>query len=107
MKRYSQEVEELMKKHYNSLNEKERRTYATVEIYKLPQGGQKYICEILGCNRKTIVEGRKDLESKEGSRVTGERVKVEGGGNKKILERIENPESVNILATRHKAIIFL
>lgn len=37
-----------------------------------------------------IVEGRKDLESKEGSRVTGERVRVKGGGNKKILERIRN-----------------
>jgi hypothetical protein len=53
-------------------------------------GGQTYICELLGCDRKTIVEGRKDLESKEGSRVVGERVRVKGGGNKKTTEKIKN-----------------
>lgn len=90
MERYPPEVEEIMKKHYNSLNEKERRTYAAVEVYKLPQGGQAYICELFGCDRKTIVEGRKDLESKEGIRVGGERVRVKGGGNKKTTEKIEN-----------------
>lgn len=90
MKRYDPKIEDLMKKHYNSLNEKERRTYAAVEVCKLPHGGQEYICKLLGCDRKTIIQGEKDLETLEGTRVIGNRVRVEGGGNKETINKIEN-----------------
>ena len=89
MKRYDPKIEELMKKHYNSLNEKERRTNAAVEVCKLPHGGQEYICELLGCDRKTVIQGKKDLETLEGTRVIGDRVRIEGGGNKETINKIE------------------
>jgi hypothetical protein len=61
-KSYSDEIEERMQTFYESLSEKDRRRYAAVETLKLPYGGQTYICDILGCDAKTVQQGLKDLE---------------------------------------------
>jgi hypothetical protein len=66
MKRfYGKTAEEGMVNFYDSLSEKDRRRYAAVEALKLPHGGRSYICELLGCDLKTMQQGTLDLEQEE------------------------------------------
>lgn len=62
---YGKTVEEGMVNFYDSLSEKDRRRYAAVEALKLPHGGRSYICELLGCDLKTMQQGMLDLEQEE------------------------------------------
>jgi len=50
-----------MQLHYSRLSEKDRRHYAALESLKLGRGGTTYISKILGVDRKTILQGRKEL----------------------------------------------
>ena len=61
MTRYSPAVETQMVTFYGSLREKDRRRYAAVEAAKLGFGGVEYIANLLGCDPKTIRQGRADL----------------------------------------------
>jgi hypothetical protein len=61
MTRYSPAVETQMVTFYGSLREKDRRRYAAVEAAKLGFGGVEYIADLLGCDPKTIRQGRADL----------------------------------------------
>lgn len=63
--RYSADVKCVMKKFYDSLNERDRRHYAAVEALRLGHGGTEYIAEVLDCDPKTIRRGRQDLEDPE------------------------------------------
>ena len=63
--RYSAGVKGVMKKFYDSLNERDRRHYAAVEALRLGHGGTEYIAEVLDCDPKTIRRGRQDLEDPE------------------------------------------
>jgi len=60
---YCKEAEKFMKQLYDSLSEKDRRTYAAVEVAKLGHGGTEYISNLLGCDPKTIRHGQQDLEN--------------------------------------------
>ena len=51
-----------MRLFYESLSEKDRRRYASVEAEKLAHGGVEYIAEVLGCDPQTIRQGREDIE---------------------------------------------
>jgi hypothetical protein len=62
VERYPEDVERQMKELYHSLNEKDRRRYAAVEASKLGFGGATYIADLLGCDRKTIRRGLRDLD---------------------------------------------
>ncbi|ETR71203.1 MAG: hypothetical protein OMM_02664 [Candidatus Magnetoglobus multicellularis str. Araruama] len=53
----------IMKKFYDSLNEKDRRRYAALESMRIGHGGQTYISKILGCDRKTIRKGMKEIKN--------------------------------------------
>jgi len=59
---YSTDVREHMLSFYKSLSEKDRRRYAAVEAEKLGHGGVEYIASLLGCDEKTIRQGRQDIE---------------------------------------------
>lgn len=85
---YPHEIEETMKRFYGTLSEKDRRRYAAIEALKLGHGGQKYICEVLGCDAGTVKRGSEELQN--GSEVPKERIRKLGGGGKKIIEKIEN-----------------
>lgn len=61
MSPYSPEVEQSMKTLYHSLREKDQRRYAAVEATKLGHGGVAYISALLGCDPKTIRQGKADL----------------------------------------------
>ena len=54
-----------MKKFFDSLSEKDRRRYAAVEAAKLGHGGVEYVARVLGCDPKTIQQGRQELEQVE------------------------------------------
>jgi hypothetical protein len=62
MREYSAEMERQMKWFYQSLSEKDRRRYAAVEAEKLGFGGVEYVSRLLGCDAKTIRQGREDLQ---------------------------------------------
>lgn len=81
MQPYTPEIEAAMKKFYNSLNEKDRRRYAGVEALKLGRGGRDYIARILGCSRRTVSKGAKEVSGLSGKEVY-ERIRKPGGGRK-------------------------
>ena len=58
---YPAEIEAQMLNFYNSLSEKDHRRYTTIEASKLGDGGDTYICCVLGCNARTITRGQQAL----------------------------------------------
>ena len=62
MEAYPIDVERMMKRLFELLSEKDRRRYAAVEAAKLGHGGVEYVAGLLGCDLKTIQQGRADLE---------------------------------------------
>lgn len=86
--KYSQEVEKQMKSFYETLSEKEKRSYAALEAGKLGHGGQKYICTLLGCSPTTLRVGRAEIVH--GSPIPKGHIRRFGGGRRKIMEKIEN-----------------
>jgi hypothetical protein len=67
MREYSAEIERQMKWFYQSLWEQDRRRYAAIESEKLGFGGVEYVSQLLGCDPKTIRQGREDLQQPEDS----------------------------------------
>jgi hypothetical protein len=65
MQTYSVEMERMMKRLFQWLSEKDRRRYAAVEAAKFGHGGVEYIACLLGCDPKTIQQGREELEQPE------------------------------------------
>ena len=58
---YPPDVEVGMRTLYRSLRENDRRRYAAIEAAKLGHGGLEYITALLGCDPKTVRQGRDDL----------------------------------------------
>jgi hypothetical protein len=83
---YPENVEVLMKQHYDSLNEKDKRRYAAIESLKIEYNGEKYISHILDIHIQTIKRGKKELI--EGIDVPG-RIRATGGGRHKIIDNVE------------------
>lgn len=81
MKAYPLPVEQQMQQFYRSLNERDRRAYAAIEVAKLGYGGASYICNLLGCDPKTIKRGEQDLSSPPAC--SEGRIRQPGGGRKK------------------------
>lgn len=81
---YREEVKMLMRLHYRSLREKERRQYAAVEAIKLGYDGVTYISRLLSVDRKTIVEGKRELQALTATTMAStEGQRRAGGGRKK------------------------
>jgi len=72
-----------MQLHYSRLSEKDRRQYAALESLKLGRGGITYISSILGVDRKTILQGRKELTMDLPYPLPQDRQRRVGGGRKK------------------------
>ena len=73
----------LMQLHYSRLSEKDRRQYAALESLKLGRGGTTYISNILGIDRKTLLQGRKELTDDLSNPLPQGRQRRVGGGRKK------------------------
>ncbi len=84
MIRYNEEIVTQIQIFYNSLNEKDKRRYAAVEAMKLGYGGKKYICELLGCDKKTLNQGISDLNNEAAMKSC--RIRKKGGGRKSVLK---------------------
>lgn len=80
--RYDKLIEDEMKKFYNSLSEKDRRRFAGIEAMKLDRGGIVYISEVLGCNRKTVSKGIKELKNLPSNISYQKGIRKPGGGRK-------------------------
>jgi hypothetical protein len=78
---YPPEVEETMRQFYNSLSEKDRRRYAGIEALKLGPGGRNYIAKVLGCSRRTVSKGAKEVSGLPQHEVN-RRIRKPGGGRK-------------------------
>lgn len=81
---YPEKIKLLMQLYYSQLSEKDRRRYAAVEAIKLGWGGTSYISKVLGVDRNTIMEGKKELlalPENEQTPLSGQR--RPGGGRKK------------------------
>lgn len=72
-----------MRLHYSRLSEKDRRQYAALESLKLGRGGTTYISKVLGADRKTIIQGRKELTIELMVFIPQGRQRKIGGGRKK------------------------
>lgn len=73
----------LMQLHYSRLSEKGRRQYAALESLKLGRGGTTYISKALGVDRKTILQGVKELKEELLDFTPSDRQRKMGGGRKK------------------------
>jgi hypothetical protein len=80
MEHYSEAIEQMMKKFFNTLSEKDKRHYAAVEAKKLGHGGISYIAEIMRCSRTTIHEGLAEMENIPSTSTYNARIRQEGGG---------------------------
>ena len=85
MKTYPAKIEQMMKQFYTTLSEKDKRRYAAIEARKLAHGGVSYIARILGCDRKTIHAGMKELDHLPDEERT-QRIRKPGGGRKPYYE---------------------
>ena len=59
--KYAPQVEQRMKRFYDSLSEKDRRRFAAIEAETLGHGGVQYVAEVLGCSTDTIRQGQEDI----------------------------------------------
>lgn len=78
---YFQETEHCMKWFYESLSEKDRRRYAGIEALRYGHGGRNYIARVLGCSRRTVSKGAKEV-SGQCRAETEKRIRIPGGGRK-------------------------
>jgi hypothetical protein len=81
MQPYEVPLEKSMKALYDSLSEKDRRRYAGIEALKLGQGGRNYIAQVLGCSRRTVTKGAKEISGLPGREVE-QRIREPGAGRK-------------------------
>jgi transcriptional regulator of acetoin/glycerol metabolism len=80
---FSEKMVMLMQLHYSRLSEKDRQQYAALESLKLGRGGITYISRILGVDRKTILQGIKELTLDLPNPIPQGRQRKAGGGRKK------------------------
>lgn len=72
---------ELKKRFYASLNERQRRHFASLEAKELGHGGIKRVSEAFEISVVTIREGLRELEAND--QLSPGRIRKEGGGRKK------------------------
>jgi len=84
---YSPEIEQTMKAYYDTQSEKDKRRYAGVEAIKFGRGGLAYIVRVLGCSRKTVVKGIKELKNMSAGSKAEKRIRKAGGGRKSYDEK--------------------
>lgn len=90
MQAYRPEIEQTMKKYYDTLSEKDRRRYAAVEALKLGLGGKRYIARILGCSEKTVHNGIEELAQLPDKPEYDASIRKPGGGRKRYDEHYPN-----------------
>lgn len=85
MEPYPPEIAQSMKRFYESLSEKDRRRYAGIEALKYGHGGRLYIAQVLGCSRRTVSKGAREVSQLPTAEVE-RRIRKTGGGRKSYQE---------------------
>jgi transcriptional antiterminator len=67
------------------LSEKDRRRYAGIEALKYGHGGRNYIAQVLGCSRRTVSKGAKEVSGLSREEIES-RIRRPGGGRKSYQE---------------------
>lgn len=86
MTSYDTSIEQQMRKFFNTLSEKDKRRYAGIEALKLGHGGFTYIAGVLGCSRKLIAKGMKEILKLAANSGYDKRTRNPGGGRKRYDE---------------------
>lgn len=76
---YPPEIAQSMKRFYESLSEKDRRRYAGIEALKYGHGGRLSIAQVLGCRRRTVSKGAREVSQLPTAEVE-RRIRKTGGG---------------------------
>jgi len=84
---YLPEIENEMKKFYQTLSEKDKRRYAAIEALKLKHGGITYIANVFECDRDRISDGIKELKALPSDSGYEKHVRRPGGGRKSYEEK--------------------
>ena len=100
---YTEEIEQLMRKYYSTLSEKDRRRYAAIEAKKLGHGGITYIAQVCGCAQSTIAIGIKELEAMPAGCGYDMRIRQPGGGRKPYEETLPGIDEAFLDVTEHQA----
>ena len=85
MEPYPPDIAQSMQRFYESLSEKDRRRYAGIEALKYGHGGRNYIARVLGCSRRTVSKGAKEVSQLPQAAVD-RRIRRTGGGRKSYQE---------------------
>jgi transposase len=99
MQPYDSEIEETMRRYYNSLSEKDRRRYAGLEALKFGHGGRSYIAGVLECSRRTVSKGASEV-SHLPKREVEQRIRKPGGGRKSYQEKCAEIDERFLLVLR-------
>ena len=91
-----------MVRFYDSLSEKDRRRYASLESEKLGRGGVRYIAQLFGCDPDTIRQGAQDIEQLPADEAQG-RVRKKGGRKPASIAQPELLPAVEALIERDTA----
>jgi hypothetical protein len=70
---------------FRGSNERQRRHLAALKALELGWGGVSKVCRMTGMSHNTVDRGVDELE--QGKNVQGDRVRVAGGGRKKIVDK--------------------
>ena len=77
------------------LNERQRRILIAAEVNDFGYGGIQTLSDLTGVSRPTIYRGMRDLNESGKGKALQDRIRREGGGRKKILDK--NPEIAKAL----------
>jgi len=83
---YPPEIEEQMRRFYKTLSEKDQRRYMGLESLKLGEGSKKYIYKLFESDYHRLQKGIEELKSDEA--LSQKRVRREGGGRKKAVDKL-------------------
>jgi len=90
MQLYLAFIEKEIKKFYQTLSEKAKRLYTAVEAVKIGHGGISYIARIVGCSRKTVARGIRELSQLSTDAINKQRIRKPGAGRKPYYEKYHN-----------------
>jgi hypothetical protein len=77
-------TEQTMRDFFATLSEKEQRRLAAFQARQLGHGGIQYVAEVLGCSRRTIERGIKELDDLPNDSAAG-RIRRPGAGRPKAI----------------------
>ncbi len=99
---YAEEIEQLIRKYYLTLSEKDRRRYAAIEAKKLGHGGITYIAQVCGCAQSTIAIGINELDAMPAGSGNDARIRRPGGGRKSYQETLPEIDKAFLDVIEHQ-----